>query len=211
MSCGIVISSKEIHLLKFKENINTTVFIKQNERVHFMFDWDGNGKIDGVDDYIDYKVYKDVTSGNNNDGCLSAGCSGGFWIGLAVVLVLLFIIGSIGASCDNSKSRYYGYATSSYRTSNSYSSKNYNSSSNKSNTSSSKSYNSSSKKSSSSSSKSPSSKTSYSKSYSSSKKSSKNDEYNAKDYVDPEDFYDDHYDDFFDYEDAEDYYYEHSD
>lgn len=29
------------------------------------------------------------------------------------------------------------------------------------------------------------------------------------DYSDPEDFYDDNYDDFFDYEDAEDYYHEH--
>ena len=39
----------------------------------------------------------------------------------------------------------------------------------------------------------------------------KKDEYNAADYVDPDDFYYDHYDDFFDYEDAEDYYYEHVD
>lgn len=41
--------------------------------------------------------------------------------------------------------------------------------------------------------------------------SSKNDDpYNANDYVDPDDFYYDHYDDFYDYEDAEDYYYEHN-
>ena len=33
----------------------------------------------------------------------------------------------------------------------------------------------------------------------------KKDEYDAHDYNDPEDFYEDHYDDFFDYEDAEDY------
>ncbi len=33
---------------------------------------------------------------------------------------------------------------------------------------------------------------------------------NAKDYVDADDFYYDHYDDFFDYEDAEDYWYENS-
>ena len=32
----------------------------------------------------------------------------------------------------------------------------------------------------------------------------------AKDYVDADDFYYDHYDDFFDYEDAEDYWYENS-
>ena len=37
------------------------------------------------------------------------------------------------------------------------------------------------------------------------------DEFNAKDYSNPEDFYDDNYYDFFDYYDAEDYYYEHCD
>jgi len=36
------------------------------------------------------------------------------------------------------------------------------------------------------------------------------DPYNAADYSHPEDFYYDHYDDFFDYEDAEDYYNEHT-
>lgn len=34
----------------------------------------------------------------------------------------------------------------------------------------------------------------------------KKDPYNASDYMNPEDFYDDHYDDFFDYYDAEDYF-----
>lgn len=37
------------------------------------------------------------------------------------------------------------------------------------------------------------------------------DPYNAKDYSNEEDFYDDHYEDFFDYYDAEDYYREHKD
>lgn len=36
------------------------------------------------------------------------------------------------------------------------------------------------------------------------------DPYNAKDYTDAEDFYDDNYDDFYDYYNAEDYYNEHS-
>ncbi len=34
----------------------------------------------------------------------------------------------------------------------------------------------------------------------------KEDPYNVNDYNDPEDFYDDNYDDFWDYEEAEDYY-----
>lgn len=37
----------------------------------------------------------------------------------------------------------------------------------------------------------------------------KRDPYNVNDYCDPDDFYYDYYDDFWDYEDAEDYYYEH--
>ena len=37
------------------------------------------------------------------------------------------------------------------------------------------------------------------------------DEYNAKDFSNPEDFYDYYYDDFFDYYDAEDYWYDHCD
>ena len=37
------------------------------------------------------------------------------------------------------------------------------------------------------------------------------DPFDAKDYIHPDDFYYDHYDDFWDYEDAEDYYYEHCD
>lgn len=40
---------------------------------------------------------------------------------------------------------------------------------------------------------------------------SKDDPYNAKDYSNEEDFYYDHYDDFFDYEEAEDYYNEYND
>lgn len=38
------------------------------------------------------------------------------------------------------------------------------------------------------------------------KTSTKKDKYNVYDYADPEDFYEDNYDDFWDYEDAEDYY-----
>ena len=39
--------------------------------------------------------------------------------------------------------------------------------------------------------------------------SSSSDKYNALSYRDEEDFYEDHYDDFFDYYDAEDYWREH--
>lgn len=42
-------------------------------------------------------------------------------------------------------------------------------------------------------------------------KDDEDDPYNAKDYSNEEDFYYDHYDDFFDYEEAEDYYNEYND
>ena len=38
-----------------------------------------------------------------------------------------------------------------------------------------------------------------------SRPSASSDPYNARDYSGADEFYDDHYDDFFDYEDAEDY------
>lgn len=47
--------------------------------------------------------------------------------------------------------------------------------------------------------------------YKSPSKNDDDDPYNAKDYSNEEDFYYDHYDDFFDYYDAEDYYNEHND
>ncbi len=49
----------------------------------------------------------------------------------------------------------------------------------------------------------------YSSGKSSKKKENEDDPLNAKDYLFPEDFYEDHFDDFFDFYDAEDYYYEH--
>lgn len=47
--------------------------------------------------------------------------------------------------------------------------------------------------------------------YRSPSKDDEDDPYNAKDYSNEEDFYYDHYDDFFDYEEAEDYYNEYND
>lgn len=47
--------------------------------------------------------------------------------------------------------------------------------------------------------------------YRSPSKDNDDDPYNAKDYSNEEDFYYDHYDDFFDYEEAEDYYNEYND
>ena len=48
--------------------------------------------------------------------------------------------------------------------------------------------------------------TTYKKSSARKKTTTKKDKYNVYDYKDPEDFYEDNYDDFWDYEDAEDYY-----
>ncbi len=43
------------------------------------------------------------------------------------------------------------------------------------------------------------------------KTQTQDDPYNAKDYAHADDFYEDHYDDFFDYEDAEDYFNQYGD
>lgn len=48
--------------------------------------------------------------------------------------------------------------------------------------------------------------TTYKKVTTKKKTTTKKDKYNVYDYKDPEDFYEDNYDDFWDYEDAEDYY-----
>ena len=61
-----------------------------------MFDWNGNGKKDFADDYIEYQIYKDCTedddeedfSGNTSGSGL--GCGFWFW-----VVVVIFIIGLI--------------------------------------------------------------------------------------------------------------------
>ena len=43
-----------------------------------MFDWNGNGKEDWGDRYIDYEIYKDVTGQNDDDGSSGGGdgCAG---------------------------------------------------------------------------------------------------------------------------------------
>ena len=173
-----------------------------------MYDFDGDGHSDITETYMAYRM---MTDDENDDSDTynsksvvqhrATGGSGKFY--LAVILIVLSIIGWIYfivtqiVSCSSSSNK------SSYSYSHSHSYKSYSGSSSKSN-SSANSYHS---KTESSSVQSTTKKSTY-KSYSS--KSSKSaDEYNAKDYADADDFYYDHYDDFYDYEDAEDYYNDH--
>ena len=111
------------------------------------------------------------------------GCSG--WIAIiCIVIALISLFGSCGKS--SSKSYSSGSSRRLYSTS---------------------SYSSSSKSTSTSNSYSGSSRSNTSESVKA--KGSSSDPYDAKSYYHPDDFYYDHYDDFWDYEDAEDYWEEH--
>ena len=155
---------------------------------------------DFIDEYIEYRMFEESMkqcSGGGKPPKRNAGKSGcGTWcVIIAVAVILLSVFGS----CSNNNRKSYTSSRSSYSTSSSASSsrKSYSGSS-------SNSYQS---KTTSSAVQSTTKKSTY-KSYSS-KSSKTEDEYIAKDYVDADDFYYDHYDDFYDYEDAEDYWEEH--
>lgn len=165
-----------------------------------MFDFNGDGKTDLMEEGLAYQMMDDFDNQFREKSPSSSSSSSGSTMFAIIGTILIFLVlGSIISACENNSRS----STSSYSYSRSY--KSYSGSSSKS-YSSAYSYQS----------KTPSpavqpttKKSSY-KSYSSKPKSSKaEDEYSAKDYVDADDFYYDHYDDFYDYEDAEDYYNEH--
>ena len=182
------------------------------------YDWNNDGKKDMQDDFIEYNIYKNSTgktgntSGNHSSGGMST-----FWAVICTIGILLFIGWIIGlaepkcahSGCDNSpadgssycwlhkSSSSSGYKSNNYNKSTSSPSSNGSSSQSNSNNTSTSSYTN--KNSSTGNNKSNGSKSTYNSSKS-------DDPYNAKDYGDAEDFYDDNYDDFDEYEDAEDYY-----
>ena len=180
------------------------------------YDWNGNGKNDIQDDFIEYNIYKNstgksaYTSSNHSSGGKST-----IWAVIGTIGILLFIGWIIGMTepkcahtgCDNSpasgsrycwlhkNSSYSSYKSNSKSKSSTSSASNYGSSSNTDSSTTNTTKNS----------ESAPSKKSYSTRSSSNKEKSK-DSYNAKDYSDAEDFYEDNYDDFDGFEDAEDYY-----
>ena len=166
-----------------------------------MFDFNGDGKTDLMEEGLAYQMMDDFDNQFRGKSTLSSSSTSGSTIIAIIGTILVFLIlGSIITACDNNSRN----STSSYSYSRSY--KSYSGSSSTSN-SSVYSY----QNKTTSSAVQPATKKSTYKSYSSKSKSSKSeDEYSAKDYVDADDFYYDHYDDFYDYEDAEDYYNEHN-
>ncbi len=177
-----------------------------------MMDINRDGKVDSQDMFLNYMIYNENTKNDGNKtfsfpssknynnksyntGSTSSnsGCSAA----ITFILVALAIIGWLtffGKACDNKKSSYSYTPRHSYST---YSSRSYSS-----NSDSYYSYSSSSNN--------------YpSKSYGTYSRSnsykSGSDPYNAKNYYDAEDFYEDYYDDFDDFEDAEDYFDEYGD
>lgn len=54
-----------------------------------MFDWNGNGREDWGDHYIDYEIYKDVTGGNDDEPGGSSGEGAGCGCLLLVIIAVL--------------------------------------------------------------------------------------------------------------------------
>lgn len=166
-----------------------------------MFDFNGDGKTDLMEEGLAYQMMDDFDSQFRGETPSEKSSSSGSTLFAVIGTILVFLVlGWIVTACNSSSHS----STSSYSYSRSY--KSYSGGSSKSGGSA---YYYQSK--SDSSSVQPTTKKSTYKSYSSKSKSGKSkDEYSAKDYVDADDFYYDHYDDFYDYEDAEDYYNEHA-
>ena len=152
-----------------------------------MFDFNNDGKTTPDEDFIAYNIYSKTTCGTNYSKSHSS--SGKIIVGIIIAFLVLYIIGKIGNSSSKNNSSYKG----------SISRSSYSSITSSRPRSSSKIENSHPQNSIS----------GYSNRSRSS--SSEYDEFNAKDYCQAEDFYEDHYDDFYDFEDAEDYYNEHCD
>ncbi len=167
-----------------------------------MFDFNGDGKTDLTEEGLAYQMMDDFDNQfREKSTSSSSSFSGSTLFAIIGTILVLLLLGWIVSACENSSHS----STGSYSYSRSY--KSYSGSSSKSGGSAysyqRKSYSSAIQ---------PTTKKSTYKSYSSKSKSSRSvDEYSAKDYVDADDFYYDHYDDFYDYEDAEDYYNEHAD
>ena len=149
---------------------------------------------DLLDGYIGYTIFEDSMKGGGGRRPQKSGWGFFKWF---VIISFIWTIISMIASCEASKkNEYYDTYLRKQRTPyySSYSTSSSNSSSSSSGSSSSRS-------------------TGTYSGNSSSKTKTKNsssDPYDAKSYYHPDDFYYDHYDDFWDYEDAEDYWEEHN-
>ena len=157
-----------------------------NDFMGGIFDFNHDGKTTLDEKIVAYKIYEDVSKEENTDKYKPFSKpvyvdSGKSCSGWITAIVIICLMWMI-VTISSSCEKSNSCHSSSYH---SYSSSNYNRNSSFG----SYNYNSSSK----------------------SKKSASSDPFNAKDYYDADDFYEDNYDDFWDYEDAEDYYNEHQD
>ena len=182
-----------------------------------LFDWNDDGNNDLLDDWIEYQIYKDVTgetyistTGSHTYGSLASGRQSRANISglrkLLIGIILLIVIVSVYNACrpkcaypdcDNSPEdgsiycllhdpdRYKGLGSNTRVTAASDHSTP--------ETTATQAY-----------------KTPY-RSSTTTVTTRETDEYDARDYIDPEDFYEDHYDDFYDYDEAEEYWYEYGD
>lgn len=155
-----------------------------------MFDFNGDGHSDMTETFMAYQMMNEDDSFTSKPRSAGASSSGSGWIAVVVIIIVLVLLGWLFGGCTKhteqssiSRASAYSKTQSSLY---SYKSKTKSSTVQ------------------------PTTRKSTYKSYSS-KSSKSKDKFSAKDYVDADDFYYDHYDDFYDYEDAEDYYNEHAD
>lgn len=53
-----------------------------------MYDWNGNGRNDMTDNFIEYQIYKDFTSNNSTPRSSTNTSGSGFWIVLIIACIV---------------------------------------------------------------------------------------------------------------------------
>ena len=61
------------------------------------YDWNGNGKNDPADDFIEYNIYKQTTQSNNNNNHRSGGGVSNFGAAVGTILTIIISAGIAGA------------------------------------------------------------------------------------------------------------------
>ena len=172
------------------------------------YDWNKDGKKDVQDDFIEYNIYKKSTENNDHSGGASMGC-----LPILIVIGIIYFIVSVFSQCSKPSVCAVPGCTgectidSKYCLGHSFWDRHYNNPTHYDE------YNERKREEKASESKAeeksthtPSTKSGDRINYKPYKRKSDEEPYNVNDYSDPEDFYDDNYDDFWDYEEAEDYY-----
>ena len=72
-------------------------FIEEEDTDMAMYDWNGNGnKSDMADNFIEYQIYKDCTSGSHTPRTSNSTSGMGFWIVFIIACVVDALCGGLG-------------------------------------------------------------------------------------------------------------------